>query len=375
MATLNLKSIATLVSNQAAAIQANASALIDFSVGSVLRAVVEANAAVAVWLQGLVLVVLQVSRLATSVGTDVDSFVNDYGVYRLSSSNAVGQVTFSRYSATNSALIPFGAQVQSADGSQTFNVSLDATNTAWSAGLNGYLIPAGVASLSVPVVSANAGTAANVVAGGVTRLATAISGVDYVNNAAAMSGGANAESDAALKIRFVLFLASLAKGTLGAISYAITSLQLGAQNTITENQTVAGAPQSGFIYVTVDDGTGMPPSSLITNAQAAVNATRAAGIQFAVISPTVVTANVSMLVTVAAGYVQQTVWGQVAAAINIYIADLGLGAGLSYLKLSQIAFEASPGVVDIVGLTLNGAMADIPANNQVTIKPGTIVVA
>jgi uncharacterized phage protein gp47/JayE len=375
VATLNLKSIATLVANQAAAIQANASALIDFSVGSVLRAVAEANAAVAVWLQGLVLVVLQVSRLATSTGNDVDTFVNDFGVYRLTASPSVGLVTFSRYTATNSALIPLGARVQSADGSQTFVVTLDATNSAWNSALNGYMLPATVVSVSVPVSSYNAGTATNVVAGGVNRLLTAISGVDYVNNAAPMAGGANAESDAALKLRFVLFIASLRAGTVGAIGYAIASLQLGIQYTITENQTVAGTPQSGFFFVTIDDGSGNPPTTLQTDVYIAVDAVRAASIQFAVIPPTVLPANVAMLITVAPGYDYQTVVGIVCAAITTFISNLGLGAGLSYLKLAQIAFEASPGVADVTSITLNNAAVDIIANNQVTIKPGTVTVS
>lgn len=371
MATLNLKSIATLVTNQAAAVQASASALVDFSVGSVLRATAEANAAISVWLQGLVLQVLAMSRLATSSGTDVDSFVNDYGLYRLSSASSAGLVTFSRINTTNSALIPVGAQVQSADGTQAFQVIVDTTNSAYSATLNGFLLPSGVASIAVKVSSLNAGTATNVVAGAVNRLLTTISGIDYVSNAGAMSGGSNAETDAALKIRFVLYLMSLSKATYSAIAFAITSLQLGLQYTITENLNYAGGTQYGYFYVVVDDGTGSPPSSLLTTVYAAVNAVRALAVTFGVFAPLVTTANVSGTIAVAQGYVATTVKAAVAVAWTNFIANLGLGNALNYTQLAAVGYTV-PGVTDITSLLLNGGTADIAANPQHTIKPGTV---
>jgi len=76
LATLNLKSLSTLVSNQVAAIQAASTTLIDFSVGSVLLAVVESGAGVSMWLQALIANVLAVGLLATSFGSDVDSFID-----------------------------------------------------------------------------------------------------------------------------------------------------------------------------------------------------------------------------------------------------------------------------------------------------------
>jgi hypothetical protein len=101
---------------------------LDSSVGSILRAITEANAAVSLWLQGMILQVLGVTRLATSTGTDCDSFVNDFGMTRLGASGALGSVTFSRFTATAQAVIPIGQQVQTADGTQTFQVIVDPTN-------------------------------------------------------------------------------------------------------------------------------------------------------------------------------------------------------------------------------------------------------
>ncbi|MEF9481383.1 hypothetical protein [Ralstonia sp. 1B3] len=90
----------TLVRNQVAAIQGYAKVLVDLTVGSVLRAVVEANAAVTVWLQGLILQVLAITRAATSSGSDLDTWMADFGLTRLAAVPATGSVTFSRFTVT-----------------------------------------------------------------------------------------------------------------------------------------------------------------------------------------------------------------------------------------------------------------------------------
>ena len=52
---LSLRTFNTLVQNMAAAVQAAATQLLDLTVGSTLRAVIEANASIALWMQWLVL--------------------------------------------------------------------------------------------------------------------------------------------------------------------------------------------------------------------------------------------------------------------------------------------------------------------------------
>src|SRR5258706_8259156 len=161
MATLTTKNFTTLVQEWAAVCQSSVAAVfptqvLSFTKGAVFRALAEAQASVSLWLQGLILQLLTVTRLATSSGLDVDSFVNDYGLTRLPANAATGLVTFARATPTNPAVIPIGATVQSADGTQTFTVYADPTNSAYSVnaggvGIAGYTIPAAVASLIVPV--------------------------------------------------------------------------------------------------------------------------------------------------------------------------------------------------------------------------------
>jgi uncharacterized phage protein gp47/JayE len=89
---LNLKAFSQLVEDMGAALQSSASSLIDVSVGSVIRAIFEANASVVLWLQWLVLQVLQTTRASTSSGRDLDSWMLDFGQTRLLAVPSTGMV-------------------------------------------------------------------------------------------------------------------------------------------------------------------------------------------------------------------------------------------------------------------------------------------
>ena len=103
---LQLRTFDTIVASAAAAVQGAAATLLDLTVGSVLRAVLEANAGLGLWLQWLILQVLQTTRASTSAGSDLDSWMADFGLTRLAASPSSGMVTFSRYASNLSALIP-----------------------------------------------------------------------------------------------------------------------------------------------------------------------------------------------------------------------------------------------------------------------------
>lgn len=404
MTILTTKNLTGLVQEWAAVAQSSIATVrpnlvLSFTKGSILRAMAEAQASASLWLQGLILKLLTATRLATSQMIDVDTWCADYmpgavggavlpnGAIspRLPANAATGLVTFARATPTNPATVLVGSLVQSSDGVQTFAVTVDATNSAYSASANGYIIPAAVTGIQIPVQfqfpagyvpSAYTGPVGNVQVGGISILQTGISGVDTVTNVAAFTNGFNSESDVALKARFPLYIASLAKGTEGAIGYAVQSIQQGMQYQIWE----PGIGGFNILTVYVDDGSGNIPAGTLLAAQTAAFAIRAAGVQMAIFAATVLSANVTMTITTAPGYYHPTVVAQVVAAIGLYINGLGLGATpslgtLSYMKLSQIAFEASPGVIDVTGYSLNGSQADlVPAAGQ-TIKAGTVIVS
>lgn len=372
---LNLKTFALLVEDQAAAIQARATALIDFTIGSILRSFIEATASVIVWLEGLAVYVLSLTRATTSQGADLDTWLNQFGVIRLSSSFAVGGVTFSRFTADVAGLVPVGGIVRTIDGAQSFTVIRDVHNPAYNSALNGYVLPVGNTSLAVLVTANTPGPAANIAAGTIGLIVSVMPGIDTVANVAAFSGGALAESDPAARARFVTFLASLSKATKLAIGYAIDSLQLGAQHTIVENEDYVGGTVYGFFYVVVDDGTGAPPQSLIDAAAAAVEETRAVGVRYGVFPPIIIYAVVSFGIKVALGYDGNVLAGLAGDAVTVYINTLPLGQPLPYSRVAQVAYDASPGIVNVSNLILNSSTNDLPATKKNVIKSSSVAVA
>jgi uncharacterized phage protein gp47/JayE len=371
---LDTQDFATLVRNQVTAIQAQAVSLVDFTIGSVLRALVEANAAIALWLQGLVIKLLQASRASTAADADLDSWMADYGITRLPGQAATGTVTLSRFSTGSQVIVPVGATVQTSDGETTYAVIVDTTNVNWSAPLGAYVMGALVSSINVPVQAQTTGAAGNAMAGTVSVIVGALPGVDTVTNAAPFASGANAETDDELRARFVNYLASLSKATKAAIGVAVQSVQQGLTYTLVENQDFAGNSLLGYFYVVVDDGSGAPSSGLLANVQAAIDAVRPVGSAFGVFGPSVVTANATISITTAAAYDHTTTANVVAAAITSFLNALPLGQGLSYSRLIQVAYDASPGVTNVFGVLLNGAVLDLSVTSKQIIKAGTVTV-
>lgn len=369
------KTFTRMLQDWAAAAQGACATLLDFAVGAILRAISEAQGGSGLWLQSLILQLLSTTRLATSSGNAVDTFCADFmpvvpgtNSPRLPAAPASGSVTFARYTPTNTAIIPVSALIQTADGTQTFEVVADTTQSAYSSLLNAYVIAASVTSCTATVQDAVGGTGGNISAGTLTVLQSGISGVDTVTNPSAFSNGVNAESDAALKARFANYLASLSKGTVPAIEYAITALNQNLQVTI-----VSQPLYTPNVLVTVDDGSGDIPGALVTAALAAATAVVAAGISISVLAATKITANVNMTITVATGYTAATVEGQVATAIEDFIDGVGLGNPVSYFALPGVAL-AVPGCaeVDPSTYTLNSSTGDIVPTAQQTVKSGTV---
>ncbi|HEX8894477.1 MAG TPA: baseplate J/gp47 family protein [Terriglobales bacterium] len=373
MPQVNQWSLQTAINNIVVAAQAKANVLIDFTVGSVNLALIEAVAQVVIWLEGLILILLATTRAATSNGSDLDTWMADYGLTRLAATSSSGQVTFSRFTPTYQAVVPVGAIVQTADGTQQFTVVADSTQTAYNATLNGYVIPAGTTSAVATVNAVNTGTQTNVLANTITTLTQAVQYVDTVANAAGYTNGANAESDSAFRIRFIGYLASLAKATPAAIKYALSVIQSGVTYSLTENKDYNGTADNGYFYAIVDDGTGAPSSTFITTATAAVEAVRPIGIRYGVFGPADVLANVSMTITTAAGYTHSSVVGSVVSALQTYINTLGVGNPLPYTQLANVAYNALPGAVtNVSGVLLNSGTSDLTATAQQIIRSGTL---
>jgi uncharacterized phage protein gp47/JayE len=371
---LSLQNFSTLVQNMAASVQSAASQLVDLTVGSTLRAVLESSASVGLWMQWLILQVLQTTRAATSAGGDLDSWMADFALTRLPAVPATGIVTFGRLTAIGSAFVPVGALVRTADGTQIFAVTQDTSNLAWNAAQAGYVLFTTASSMDLPVVAQTAGSAGNVLADAVSLLASAIPGIDTVTNTAPFQNGLDAETDTAFRSRFQNYIDSRSRATKLAVGYAVGNIQQGLLYTIQENQDPAGNPLMGSFVVTIDDGTGHPSASLLSTVTTAVDAVRPLGAMFSVQPPAITVANISLALVVASPATNAQLSPSVAAAIASYVNALPIGAPLPISRISQIAYSASPSIVNVGQVQVNGATSDLspPANGVV--KVGVVAV-
>lgn len=388
--TVQTQTGSQILTNFATAVQGAAKALVDFSVGSILRAVGQATMGIALWLQGLGLQAAALSRFATSFGTDADSWGAQFGFARLPPKPSSGGVTLARFTPTNAASIQAavnsgtdsngniiwtgGATVETLDGSVTFMLIPDTTQSAYNAGTNTYNLGAGAGSIAATAACTVAGSAGNVAAGAIELLTASIVGIDTVTNAAPFSNGANAELDSAYKARFPAYLASLSEGTPLAIQTAVEDIEANATCGLVENLDYAGAAEIGYFYAVVNDGSGSPPSGFLSSASNAIEATRPIATTYGVFAPTLVNVIIALTVTAASGFTHAAVAAAVQAAIQTYVDSLPLGATLYWSRLMQVAYDASPGMLNVSGLTVNSGTADVAATAQQCIRYTSVTV-
>lgn len=375
---LTLQNFGTMVSNAAAACQAASKKLLNLAVGSVTRSILEGCSSVGLWIQYLIVQIWLSERLATSTGPDVDSFVGDFSLNRLPAVSSVGTVTFARFTASISSLIvpyfnadgsinPNGVQVLTADLAQTFGVIVNTSNPAWNVTMGGYFLPSGSLTVDVPVQALVPGSAGNIQAAAISLITIAVPGVDTVTNATVFSDGVDAESDAALKARFAVFIATRARATLSAVANAIQSVQQGLSFAIIENTLPTGVSDPGFFTVTVDDGTGSPGAALISAVYAAIDQVRPIATMFTVQAPAIIPATVNMTISALPGFSKLTLQGLVAASIETFINTLGIGQAMSYTRLSALAFGVN-GVANVSNVLLNNGTSDIGGGPTQVVK-------
>ncbi len=372
---LSLKGFTQLVEDMSAALQGSATTLIDVSVGSVIRAIFEANASVVLWLQWIILQVLQTTRASTSTGTDLDSWMFDFGLTRLPAAQSTGIVTFSRFAANQPAAIPVGSIVKTSDGSLSFLVTQDSTLSIWQPASSGYVIPGGVASADLPVICSVGGAIGNVLTGTINVIAASLPGIDQVNNADPFSNGADAETDSLFRGRFQNYLSSLSRATLGAVQNAISNVRQGLEFSILQNTGSDGNPEVGAFLVIVDDGTGHPSADLLSDVASAVDSVRPIGSTFTVIPPQVLIANVSLMAEFISADAVAPGITAIENQIASYLNSLPIGASASITRAAQRAYMAGSEVQNIAGVELNGGSVNLVPPPLTVIKAGQVMVS
>ena len=370
MAQLAVFTADEFTSIQVVGAQASALLPLDYRVGSDLLALAEGATAGFLYQQANILTLLSLTRAATSVGDDLDTFFADFNFPRLPATYATGAATLHRDSATTAVSVAAdGTATFVVDGqTQQYIVVADGSNPNYDPNTGRYAAGVGVTDLAVTVKSDTPGSAGNVPIATELLLSGTTSGFDTATATSGFANGQGGETDTAYRARFVLYLRSLARGTKDAIGAAILSVQANLTYTIANNQDPAGNFEPGNFVVTVDDGSGSPPASLIAAVDAAVTAYQANTVSHNVRAPTVIYADISLGLVFAPGTIVSDELPRIASVVSDYVNTLPLGQSLSITRLSNVIYLASASVTNVINVMLNTRNGDLIAGPAQTIK-------
>ena len=377
---LETKSYDEIVQDQSTATQSAATRkmgkLLNFSLGATLRSIIESNAGLALWLQGLQVKLLATTRLATSEGDDVDTFLADYGLVRSQAAKATGEVTFSRNIADNDAVIDLAQVVQAALSNVKYIVVADPANPIYDPVREQYIIPTGTTSGDVKVEAVVAGVSGNAAADTITVISQPIQYVDFVTNALPFTNGADAETDAEARSHFVDYINSLSKATKLAIEEAIEDIQDGIEYAVVENKDyTTDVTQLGYFYCVIDDGSGSPPPELLASVSRAVDRVRGLTTYFEVHAAISTTADIEGTAKIdTTKYDVDEVKTAIEVALTSYVNSLGINTTLYYTRLIQVIYDAHEAVQDVTNVLLNGGIADLVSDNKHSIHIGNLII-
>jgi hypothetical protein len=131
----------------------------------------------------------------------------------------------------------------------------------------------------------------------------------------------------------------------------------------------------GYFYAVVDDGTGYPSSATLSTVYNAIDAVRPFTSTFGVFAPVVVQATVSMAInTLSTGAGHVSTAALVQTALLSYLNTLPLGTSVNYLKLAQVALNASSDVTGVESMLLNGGAVDLIVTGLQIVKSTSVSV-
>jgi uncharacterized phage protein gp47/JayE len=279
----------------------------------------------------------------TAEGEYLDRWANAVGLSRLTASVSAGSVIFT---GSNEIAIPSGTQLQDSTG------QIILATTQIGTIVNG--------TATVPVVSITAGSITNLATGAPVTLLTAIAGVLAVATVATpgMTGGTDAETDAALQVRLVYRLSNPPQG--GALADFVDWAKLTPGVTrvwVYPDQTGPGTVSITFTMDARIDP--IPLSADVATVQSVINANAPVIGQYTVFACTPLTQSVTISNLAAApGFTLASAQ----AAITSAIAALNyqtVPGGTFYIEQVQAAIANAPGVATF---DLTAPTADITAS-------------
>ncbi len=359
------------VANQQSRMQSSSGVVLDFTVGSIMGAVTESNAGLFMWLQSRATALLADTRLTTSKGLAVDSFIQQFDFYRYTGGVSSGIITVSRNTTTIQGSVPVDAIVSvSNTNNLNFQVTRDTENPDYDTETDSYILSIGVESIDIPVECQTIGVIGNVLAGEIDTIDSFLVGVDFVTNETSITNGVDPWSDEKTKTEFVLYIQGLVRATEGAIYFAVYSAPAPPQvqrfNIVQNKDHGTEATHYGYFYVVVDDGTGVDNATLISNVSNRVEAYRGLTIAYDVIGPERVDIDIECTVTLVPSPTKtnEEITALIENSISGFINGLSFNSIFPYTRVADLVYDADDNIINVTSITVNGGTSDIETNNE-----------
>lgn len=228
------------------------------------------------------------------------------------------------------------------------------------------VIGAGGLSCEVAAAAKAAGRAGNVPAESVTFFSLAPVGVAKCDNPHAFTGGADAESDEALRARVLASYASLPNGSNRAY-YETAALDTEGVGAVSVQPRARGI---GTVDVVVASPAGVPPDSVLQAVKGKFETQREICVDVAVSAPKTVTVAVTTAISVEDGQDFGTVAARVKNVVEQFFDGKRLGKNVLLAKLSSLIFA----VDGVSNCTVSQPAADVTvAYNELPVA-GTVTV-
>lgn len=330
--------------------------------GSVVRTIVEAILAEVDIQNYSIDQIYKAMNMDTATGDDLDAIVAILGVTRRTATYAEGTVVFGRSDAYESDIAIQYAQMVSTrqnmtDGSIREFMVIDEDAK----------LPAGDLQVSVNIRALEPGRV-YLPTNTITVMNTSIIGIQYVTNNVEFVGGSDAETDDELRARAKQALAGLGKGTTTALRSAIIDIP-GVVDAIVMDLS-RGIGTSDVVVVTND----IPPSDALKNTiNDVARTTKAAGIDVAIVYPTIKTQDIVISINNTLGTaISIEDINKAGKAVLAYCNGLSIGDTLIISQLERAIGNAINNAdIDTIVQTPNANV--VPTTTQV-IRSSTITI-
>ena len=344
----NVKTFRQILSSMVDWFTSNNSRVTSFFVGGVARSMLEA---IAIEIESLYYQMFKGFKRASE-----NAIYESFNFAKLPPKAASGVIKLTlRAPLTSSMVIPMGYRVATIPvGGRTIYFSTTSD----------LLLPVGSLIVNVGVRCTEPGPIGNVPANTIRLPLVRLTQIEDITNESAFIDGRLEESSEARKKRFAMYIDTLPRGTVNSIQYGCLL--------VPEVTGAAIDDQIGVVRAYVHNANGDLPDSVRSDVKASLVNYRAAGIEVLVLPVQKKLVDLSISVTLQAGFDQTVYEGLIQSEVTKYINNYTVAKSLIRAELIKFIMTIDESAITNTEINLS---SDLIVNKSELIRPGTITIS